>query len=29
VTAAVDSLKTRRTLKVGTRRFDYYSLKAA
>ena len=26
---AVDSLKTRRTLKVGTRRFDYYSLKAA
>jgi aconitate hydratase len=29
VTAAVDSLKTRRTLKVGNRRFDYFSLKAA
>jgi aconitate hydratase len=26
---AVDSFKTRRTLKVGTRRYDYYSLKAA
>ena len=26
---AVDSLKTRRTLKVGTRRYDYFSLKAA
>ena len=29
MTAAVDSLKTRRTLKVGNRRFDYFSLKAA
>jgi aconitate hydratase len=29
VTAAVDSLKSRRTLKVGNRRFDYFSLKAA
>src|SRR5215469_8546607 len=26
---AVDSFKARRTLKVGTRRFDYFSLKAA
>jgi aconitate hydratase len=29
VTAAMDSLKTRRSLKVGNRRFDYFSLKAA
>src|SRR5471032_1815651 len=29
VTAAVDSLKTRRSLKVGNRRYDYFSLKAA
>jgi aconitate hydratase len=29
VTAAMDSLKTRRTLAVGARRYDYYSLKAA
>jgi aconitate hydratase len=29
VTAALDSLKTRRLLKVGNRRFDYFSLKAA
>jgi aconitate hydratase A / 2-methylisocitrate dehydratase len=29
VTAALDSLKTRRSLKVGNRRFDYFSLKAA
>ncbi len=29
MTAAVDSFKTRRTLKVGNRRFDYFSLKAA
>jgi aconitate hydratase len=29
VTAAIDSLKTLRSLKVGNRRFDYFSLKAA
>lgn len=29
MTAAVDSLKSRRSLKVGNRRFDYFSLKAA
>ncbi len=29
MTAAMDSLKTRRSLKVGNRRFDYFSLKAA
>jgi aconitate hydratase len=29
VTAAKDSLKTRRRLKVGTRTYDYFSLKAA
>ena len=29
MTAAVDSLKARRSLKVGNRRFDYFSLKAA
>ena len=27
--AALNSLKTRKTLKVGTRSYDYFSLKAA